>query len=63
MVGGELTSMAGDEGCDDVAITSIQDMGAVGTGEVRTFVPCFQRDQLWIVGEQVDVSSYNFYYT
>ena len=23
----------------------------------------FQRDQLWIVGEQIDASTYNFYYT
>ena len=35
VVGGEFASTVGDEGCDDVADTSIQLMRAIGTEEVR----------------------------
>ncbi len=30
VVGGEFASTVGDDGCDDMANTSISDMGAIG---------------------------------
>ena len=35
VVGGEFASTVGDDGCDNVADTSVQDMGVVGTDEIR----------------------------
>lgn len=46
VVGDEFASMVGDEVHDDVADTFFQDMGAVGTDEVRVLVELSSHDYL-----------------
>ena len=59
MVGGEFASTVGDEGCDDVVDTSVQDMGAVGMDKVRVLVEPSSHVGLLSFAESESISSFH----
>lgn len=59
VVGGEFASTVGDEGPDDVAISSVQDMGAIGTEEVRGLVETSSHGDLFPSARSKSISSFH----
>lgn len=57
VVGGEFASMVGNEGCDDVVVTSVQDVDAVGTEEVREIVEMISHGDLLLPARSESISS------